>query len=134
MPGPRPDPTPIFHITPIVTLAKIAASGRLFSKCEIQRLRILTADIAYDNIQGRRAIRKVPCGPGGTLHDYVPLYFAPRSPMLMAINGGHVPGCDYRQANIVHLVAEAQAVGKLGRPFVFRMSTRCSITPRCWTT
>jgi ssDNA thymidine ADP-ribosyltransferase, DarT len=39
--------------------------------------------------------------------------------MLMAINGGHVPNCGYRQEDIVHLVSEAQAVQKSGRPFVF---------------
>ena len=119
MPGPKPDPTTIFHITPISSLRAIAKSGRLLSKNEIQRLGIVTASIAYESIQGRRAARKVPCGAGGTLHDYVPFHFGPRSPMLMAINGGHVPGCDYRQADIVHLVAEAQTVQKLGRPFVF---------------
>lgn len=119
MPGPKPDPTPIFHITPIVTLPSIAGAGRLLAKNEIRRLGIVTASIAYEGIQDRRAARKVPCGPKGTLHDYIPFHFAPRSPMLMAINGGRVPNCDYRQADIVHLVSEAQSVPKLGRPFVF---------------
>ena len=39
------------------------------------------------------------------------VYFAPRSPMLYTINNGNVPDCNYRQDDIVHLVAHAQSVG-----------------------
>ncbi len=119
MPGPKPDPTPIFHISPIVTLASIAQAGGLLAKNKLQRLGIASANIAYESIQGRRAMRNIPCGPGGTLHDYVPFYFAPHSPMLFTIDRGNVPGCDYRQADIAHLVSDAQLAHQLGRPFVF---------------
>ena len=64
-------------------------------------------------------MKPVPCGPGGTIHDYVPFYFAPRSPMLYTINRGNVPSCDYRQSDIVHLVSEAQLIRDQARPFVF---------------
>jgi ssDNA thymidine ADP-ribosyltransferase, DarT len=119
LPGPVPDPTPIFHITPIVTLASIARCGGLLSKNEVQRRGLTTANIAYENIQGRRSMKPVPCGLGGTIHDYVPFYFAPRSPMLFTINRGNVPGCAYRQGDIVHLVADAQLIRDRARPFVF---------------
>ena len=39
--------------------------------------------------------------------------------MLMTINGGNVPNCQYRQDDIVHLVSNAQHVAALGLPFVF---------------
>jgi ssDNA thymidine ADP-ribosyltransferase, DarT len=77
------------------------------------------ASIAYEHIQDRRSQTNVPVGPGGTLHDYVPFHFAPRSPMLMAINGGRVLNCPYRQEDIVHLVAHADGVAAASVPFVF---------------
>ncbi|NQU65245.1 MAG: DUF4433 domain-containing protein, partial [SAR324 cluster bacterium] len=31
-------------------------------------------NIAHSTIQDKRANTKVPCGPGGCLHDYIPFY------------------------------------------------------------
>src|SRR3712207_2675611 len=36
----------------------------------------------------KRARRQVPIHPGGTLSDYVPFYFTPKSPMLYNIKTG----------------------------------------------
>ncbi|MFZ1922484.1 MAG: DarT ssDNA thymidine ADP-ribosyltransferase family protein [Xanthobacteraceae bacterium] len=41
--------------------------------------------IAYREIQERRSTMKVTCGPGGCVHDYVPLYFGSLSPMLLSV-------------------------------------------------
>lgn len=41
--------------------------------------------IAAEGIQDRRARMVVPCGPGGCVHDYVPLYFGSVSPMLLGV-------------------------------------------------
>jgi hypothetical protein len=41
--------------------------------------------IAAASIQERRAQMAVPCGPGGCVHDYVPLYFGSISPMLLGV-------------------------------------------------
>ena len=114
-----PSPTPIFHITAIDNLASMAKSGALLSKTRVAAQGLAAANIAYQHIQGRRAVRTVPIAPGGGLHDYVPFHFAPRSPMLMAINSGLVPDCTYRQDDIVHLVSTAQEVQRLNLPFVF---------------
>lgn len=115
----HPTPTPIYHITPIVNLGAIAAAGVLYSKTELIRRGLAPANISYDSIQRRRAIRPVTVGSGGTLHDYVPFHFAPRSPMLDTINRGNVPGCDYRQKDIVHLLMHAQPIVAAGLPFAF---------------
>jgi len=61
----------------------------------------------------------VPLPPGGVIHDYVPFYFAPRSPMLYAISCGGVAGYSDGQKPIVHLVSSAEAVQEAGLPFVF---------------
>lgn len=116
---PYPQPTPIFHITAIDNLASIAQVGALLSKRLLAARGLVAADIAYEQIQGRRAVKTIPIAPGGTLHDYVPFYFAPRSPMLMTINSGNVAGCDFRQDDIVHLVSYAQSILDGGHRFVF---------------
>jgi ssDNA thymidine ADP-ribosyltransferase, DarT len=113
-----PNPTWIFHITAVSNLAAIAASGELLCKSELERRGIAHVSIAYEHIQDRRSRRVVSVPPGGVLHDYVPFHFAPRSPMLFTIHQGNVPNCP-PQADIVHLVTTAQAVGRAGLPFAF---------------
>lgn len=41
--------------------------------------------VAARSIQHRRAEMEVTCGPGGVVHDYVPLYFGSRSLMLLSV-------------------------------------------------
>jgi hypothetical protein len=53
------------------------------------------------------------------LHDYVPFYFAPRSPMLGAIHIGNVTGYTSGQQSIVHLVTTAEAIAEADLGFVF---------------
>ena len=76
-------------------------------------------DIAYQGIQYRRASTRVPCGAGGVLHDYIPFYFAPRSPMLYAIHKGNVEGYREGQTPVIHLVCEAEAIEAAEICFVF---------------
>lgn len=61
----------------------------------------------------------VPCAPYGVLADYVPFYFAPRSPMLYAIHKGYVTHYTGSQDEIVYLVSSVQAVLQRGLNFVF---------------
>jgi ssDNA thymidine ADP-ribosyltransferase, DarT len=41
--------------------------------------------VAARGIQERRSSMVVSCGPGGCVHDYVPLYFGAISPMLLGV-------------------------------------------------
>jgi len=116
---PAPTPARLFHITAIANLPAILAAGKFLSKNGGAAAGISYQNIAYAGAQGARAVRAVPQPPGGVVHDYVPFYFAPRSPMLLAINSGRVPGCDWRQADIVHFETTVQNVVALGLPFVF---------------
>ncbi len=108
----------IFHITHIQNLSGILSVGGLRSNRLLQQASVPYSNIAHQTIQDRRATAPVPCGSGGTLHDYVPFYFAPRSPMLYTINQGNVPGCTSQQA-VVHLVSTAEVVHASGAACVF---------------
>ncbi len=69
--------------------------------------------------QAARAAIAIPCGSGGTLHDYVPFYFGPLSPMMFRLKTGRVEGYADGQERLVYCVSNAQAVAKAGLPFVF---------------
>lgn len=109
--------TRIFHITHVSNLNGIINHGGL--ACDRQAQALDHTCIGYGHIKARRMVRPVQCGPGGTLGDYVPFYFAPRSPMLFTISRGNVPGYTGGQTQIVHLVSSAEAVHKAGLTFVF---------------
>jgi len=114
-----PTPTWIYHITPIENLRRMLGGGELRAKRALDQEDTGYTSIAHQSIQDRRAHTPVPCGPCGVLHDYVPFYFAARSPMLFAISRGNVEGFTGGQQSIVHLVSTAQAVQAAGLGFVF---------------
>jgi len=74
----------VYHFTHIENLPMILQHG-LLSTNEKEALGIAHQAIAYNDIQSRRAEMPVTSGPGGVVHDYVPLYFCIRSPMLHAV-------------------------------------------------
>ena len=113
-----PKPTFIYHITDIGNLSSIITNDGLYSINAMRENNRPYNTIAYEHIQGRRSNTRVPVKPYGTLHDYVPFYFAPRSPMLYTINKGNVPSYNGGQKSIVYLVSSTEWVnGK--RPWVF---------------
>lgn len=116
---PIPQPTRLFHITAIANLEKICASGSLLAKNAGATAGINYQNIAHQGAQNARARRNVPNPPGGLVHDFVPFYFAPRSPMLFAIHGGRVAGCDLKQSDIVHLETTVEKLTDSGAEFVF---------------
>lgn len=118
MPGTVPQPTPIIHMTHIGNLQTILVAGELRATARLNEQGAAFNNIAYSSIQAQRAGKVVTCGPGGSLHDYVPFYFTRRSPMLYTINRGNVP-CEGGQGALVHLVSNAQAVAAAGLGFAF---------------
>ena len=111
--------TRLYHITSIRNLPALLQCGELRSKNQLQSGQADYTSIAYEHIQDRRASKAVPCGPGGTLHDYVPFYFAARSPMLYAIHRGNVEGYEDGQASILHLVTSPEDIANASLDFVF---------------
>jgi hypothetical protein len=100
-------------------LKSIIQCGGCLSNNEKQRLRIDHLNIAYNHIQERRASKLVPCGPGGSLHDYAPFFFAPRPPMLYTISRGNVECYKGGQESLIYLVTTAQLVSESGCGWVF---------------
>ena len=79
----------VYHFTHVDNLPGILKHG-LLSTNEKKRLGIKHTAIAYTDIQARRSCMDVPCGCGGVVHDYVPLYFCKRSSMLLAVVNGKI--------------------------------------------
>jgi hypothetical protein len=114
-----PDPVLAFHITAIDNIASIGSSRELLAKGRLLERSISHVSIAYEDLQERRRQTPVPVDPKGTLQDYVPGYFAPRSPMLLAIHCGNVPGCTHKQHEIAHLVFKIDDIVAARTSYVF---------------
>lgn len=111
--------TNIYHITPLKNLSSVLEEGEIFSHNILRLQQVSSCSIAHPHIQDRRADKIVPCSRGGNLHDYVPFYFAPRSPMLYAIHGKKVSSYQEGQSTIIHLVSTAEAISAHGADFTF---------------
>jgi len=111
----RPGVPAIYHFTDVDNLAAIMAASEL--RCHSAAG--CAVDIADATIKSRRMTKRVPCGPGGTVGEYVPFYFAPRSPMLFRIQKGGVEGVDSDPARLVYIVSSSEAVAGAGHACVF---------------
>jgi hypothetical protein len=108
----------IFHITHVNNLPGIIGAGGLW--CDAQRIKknLVTTNIAHQHIKQRRLAAPVKAGAGGTLGEYVPFNFCPRSVMLLPIASGRG---EYSggQESVVHLVSSVAVAVALGRPWAF---------------
>lgn len=109
----------IYHFTSIKNLPNILAEGCLW--CDGLRESKVSdhQNIAHGHIKDRRSTRRVPCHPGGVVADYVPFYFATRSPMLYAIHKGNVEGYQGGQRQLIYLVSSVGAVALSPNPWLF---------------
>ncbi len=110
--------TAIYHITHIDNLPHIPASGGLWCDAECVHQGIQPVGIAYADLKGRRSRTAVPT-LGGMLADYVPFYFANRSPMLGAIHTGRVSGYVGGQESIIYLVTSVELVAQTQAEWCF---------------
>jgi hypothetical protein len=109
----------IYYITPYDTLPSMIALDLICCDKRRQQLGLTPVNIAHTDLKAKRAATQVPAGSGGTLDEYVPFYFAPRSPMLYSIFSGYVQGYVGGQSRVVHLVADCESVSTEGLPFAF---------------
>ena len=114
---PPTDPT-IFHITHVDNLPGILREGGLWGERHCIARQVGNTNIGHTHIKRRRLARLVTTRAGGTLGDYVPFNFCPRSVMLFAVHKGH-PDYTGGQENIVHLVSTISRAIASGRRWAF---------------
>lgn len=99
----------VSHITHIDNLASILKQGFLWSDAKRIELGFANQNIGYDHIKQRRLIRPVSVAAGGTIGQYVPFNFCPRSVMLFVIHKGHD---DFAggQERVLHLISDIDTI------------------------
>lgn len=109
----------IYHFTHMDNLGSILAASGLASDRSCRAAGLTRRDIAYSNLKQKRMNTRVEVAPGGTLGDYVPFYFGPRSPMLLAYTAGRVTGSRENPEEIIYLVSDTDRVANSGLRFAF---------------
>lgn len=109
----------IMHFTHVNNLTGVFAGGCLQADNLVDRSSALQVEAADLEIKMVRKSMQVPLAPYGCVADYVPFYFAPRSPMLYKLHKGGVPNYTGGQDPLVYLVSSAEAVAATGASFVF---------------
>ncbi len=110
---------PLYHITHINNLPNIIVAGGLW--CDSERLRhgFQSINIAHQELKLRRMVTPVNLYPGKKIGDFVPFYFANRSPMLYSVHTGFVNGYAGGQGEIVYLVANIGRLLNCGKNWCF---------------
>jgi hypothetical protein len=114
-----PIPTPILRFVHVDNLPTLIRRGGLHAPNCIPNDGLIYRPILSPIIQAARSVIPIRCGPGGTIHDYVPFYFGPLSPMMLNLKTGRVTGYAQGQEPLVYCVASAQAIARAGIGFVF---------------
>lgn len=110
----------LFHFTHVDNLPTILTTGALISDRLAQRR--TTTDVGDQDVKAARRACVVPVGPGGCVDEYVPFYFAARSPMMFRIACDHRDGVGGRYPDgdhpLVYLVTSVERVVAAGLPWV----------------
>lgn len=114
-----PNPTWLYRLVHVDCLATILARGALHAPHTTPDDGLPYRPIHDVSVQASRHVKQVPCGPGGTIHDYLPFYFGPLSVMLLKLKTGGVAGYAEGQEPLVYLLTAAQRVQQAGYRFVF---------------
>ena len=114
-----PNPTPIYRLMHLANLPVCLARGGVHAPNHVPNDGFPYRPIHNVEIQQVRRQRIIPCGPGGSVHDYVPFYFGPRSPMLLQLHTNRVAGYREGQAPLIYVVSTVQAIVSAHLGFVF---------------
>jgi hypothetical protein len=114
-----PRPTPIYRFLHIDNLDVCLRRGGLHAPNQTPEDDHVYRTIHNPDVQAQRRMNRIPCGPDGSIHDYVSFYFGPRSPMLLQLHTGRVEGYRDGQEQLVYVVSTAQAIEDAPLPFVF---------------
>lgn len=115
----RPRPTLLYRITHLDNLTLLAQRNALQAPEHAPADDLAYRSIHDPSIRTRRGARSIPCGPGGTVDDYVSFYLCPRSPMLYRIEADTRLCPPEGVRSIVYLVSSVERVEELGLSYVF---------------
>jgi hypothetical protein len=114
-----PEPTPILRFIHVDNIPVYLTRGGLHASNCIPDDGMAYKTIHNVDIQSHRPVKQINCGPCGVIHDYIPFYFGPLSPMMLQLKTGQVEGYSEGQDPLVYLVSTAQEVCDSGMGFVF---------------
>lgn len=106
------------HFTHVRNLPAVVGSGCLKADSLIRAESVAVNECGNVQIKERRRYIQVHLPPEGVVADYVPFYFAPRSPMLYSIWRGNVPTYAEGQDPLIYLWSYLSVVDRLGLPWV----------------
>jgi hypothetical protein len=109
----------LFHFTHLDNLPHILAEKRLVADTVMQSRGGVPMECGDRSIKAERRTRHIKLPPYGCPADYVPFYFAPRSPMLYVISKGGVPTYSDGQSPLVYLVTSVDDAVSTGQPYVY---------------
>jgi hypothetical protein len=92
-------------------------AGALLSDTFVVANGLLANEAGDPQIKQRRRERAVSCSPGGVVADYVPFYFAARSPMMYKLWRGSVPTFTGDHRDLVYLVSKVDRIIAAGLDF-----------------
>lgn len=127
-----PSPIPLYRITHLDNLPHILAQGGLYASSS-PLLDPGFKPIGNPGIISRRAGIAAPHPLGGTLSDFIPFYFGPRSPMLYQIAHGYNGVIKIPQEEIIYLVSTYEHVRSLGLTCFFTDGNAASQTTTFFT-
>lgn len=110
----RKEPTHVYHFTHVDHLETIIEHG-LLSDTTAQGRGLLSVEVGDLGIKDRRRQRPVPIPPQGAVADYVPFYFAPRSPMMYSIAQGNVSTYQGGTSRLIYVVTSLERLHELGK-------------------
>ena len=114
-----PDRVRLFRLVHIDNLPVLLKRGTLHAPHTVPDDGLPYKTIHDVSIQERRHLKAIPCGAGGVVHDYLPFYLGPLSPMLYKLSKGGVTGYSEGQESLIYLVYWASDVARVGLDFVF---------------
>ena len=114
-----PQPTPVYRFIHISNLETCLKRRGLYAPNSSPDNGMNYTTIHDTEIQAVRNQRKIPCGPQGVIHDYVPFYFGVLSPMLLKLKTGQVSSYNDGQEPLIYLVSTLEKVVEDNLRFVF---------------
>lgn len=107
------------HFTHVRNLPGILEAGGLQADSLVDRGSALLVEAADLGIKADRKKIRITLAPYGYVADYVPFYFAARSPMLFKLAKGGVPTYTDGQDPLIYLVSTVETVVQAGLPYLF---------------